>query len=181
MNFNWDDALDQIFGRHLVCPRCKRDQETMVVGYSRRPALTPFAPRHGDCLRGVECEARKLVTLCEECAQAEHLRGTPQDAAGVLASYVLDCRRELDDSLDYLAEYWRDDPDIDEDDLDRPLEEVDPDAFDEESATRQKLEEEYLRYHRQFRELHRRIPDPGWRSEYVEQVHDLGYETLLGD
>lgn len=181
MNFNWDDALDQIFGRHLVCPRCQQDQDALVVGYSRKPSLTPYAPRHGECARGVECEARKLITLCADCAQLEHFRGESQNASQILASYMLDCRRDLDESLDYLAEYWRDDADLDDEDLDRPLEAVDPDAFAEESASRQKLEEEYLRYHGEFREQHRRIPEPGWRSEYVEEIYDLGYETLLGD
>src|SRR4051794_19819944 len=92
MSFNWDDALEQIFGRHLVCPRCQRDQNLLVVGYSRKPSLTPYAPRHGDCPRGAECEARKLITLCVNCAPLEHLRGAPQDASQVLALYMLDCR-----------------------------------------------------------------------------------------
>lgn len=104
-----------------------------------------------------------------------------EDAAQVLASYMFDCRRELDDSLGYLSEYWRDDPDLDDDDLDGRPEEVDPETFAEESELRRKLEEEYLRYHREFRERGGRIPDPGWRSEYVEEVRNLGYETLLGD
>lgn len=181
MNFNWDDALDQIFSRHLVCPRCQRDQDELVVGYARKPSLTPYAPRHGDCADGNDCDARKLITLCVECAQLEHFRGEPEHAGRVLASYMLDCRRDLDASLDYLGEYWRDDPELEDEDLDRRLEDVDPDAFDEESARRQKLEEEYLRYHGEFRERHRPIPDPGWRSAYVEEIVELGYTTLLGD
>ena len=43
------------------------------------------------------------------------------------------------------------------------------------------LENEYLRYHRALRARREPIPDPGWRSEYVEEVRSLGYETLLGD
>ena len=181
MNFTWDEALDEIFRRHLVCPRCQRDQDVLVVGYSRKRSLSPYAPRHGECGAGDQCEARKLVTLCADCAQLERLRGEPQDASRILDSYMLDCRRELDESLDYLTEYWRDDPDLEDQDLDRPLEEVDPDAFAEASALRRRLEEEYLRYHREYRQRGRRIPDPGWRSAYVEEVHALGYDTLLGD
>jgi hypothetical protein len=94
---------------------------------------------------------------------------------------MLDCRRALDESLDYLTEYWRDDEDLDDEDLDRRLEEVNPDAFEAESVARRKLEEEYLRYHREFRGRHHPIPDPGWRSIYVEEIIELGYETLLGD
>ena len=181
MNFNWDDALAEIIGHHLVCPRCQRDQDALVVGYSRRPSLSPFAPRHGECPQGTECDSRKLVTLCADCAVLEHLRGVSQDASHVLVSYMLDCRHELDESVGYLGEYWRDDPDLADEDLDRSLEEVNPDAFHEESALRQKLEEEYLRYHRELRAQHHAIPDPGWRSAYVEEICELGYRTLLGD
>jgi hypothetical protein len=181
MNVNWDEALDQIFSRHLVCPRCERDQEELVVGYARKPSLSRYAPRHRDCADGIDCEARKLITLCADCAQLEHFRGESQRAGRVLASYMLDCRRDLDESLDYLAEYWRDDPDLEDADVEGRFEDVSPDAFDEESALRLKLEEEYLRYHREFRERRRSIPDPGWRSAYVEEIVELGYETLLGD
>ena len=54
-------------------------------------------------------------------------------------------------------------------------------AFREEAEWRRRLEEEYLRYHREFRELRRRIPAPGWRAEYAEEIRDLGYDTVLGD
>ena len=75
MNIDWDQALDQIFSRRLVCPRCHLDQDAIVVGYSRKESLNPYAPRHGDCPRGADCDARKLITLCEDCAQLEHFRG----------------------------------------------------------------------------------------------------------
>lgn len=181
VNFNWDDALDQIFNRHLVCPRCRGEQTELIVGYARKPSLAGYAPRHSDCADGAQCEARKLITLCADCARLEHFRGESQRPGRVLASYMLDCRHDLDDSLSYLAEYWRDDPDFEDEDLDARFEDVSPDAFDEESALRQQLEEEYLRYHREFRERQRPIPHPGWRSTYVEEIVELGYETLLGD
>jgi hypothetical protein len=181
VNFNWDDALDQIFGLHLVCPRCRQDQDALVVGYVRKQALTPYAPRHIQCEHGDECEARKLVTLCEPCAAIEHFRGEVQDAPHVFVSYMLDCRRELDEWLDYVADDWREDTDLQDEDLDRSLEEVDPDAFAEEMSVRRRLEEEYLRYHRELRQRHHRIPEPGWRSAYVEDVRELGHDTLLGD
>ena len=58
---------------------------------------------------------------------------------------------------------------------------MDPEAFREESEWRRRLEEEYLRYHSEFRSLSRRIPAAGWRSEYVEEIRALGYDTVLGD
>jgi uncharacterized protein YihD (DUF1040 family) len=103
------------------------------------------------------------------------------DATELLETYMLDCRRDLEESLDYLAEYWRDDFDLTEEQIDAGLEDVAPEAFGEETEWRKRLEEEYLMYHHEFRERHRRIPAPGWRSEYVEEMRGLGYETLLGD
>jgi hypothetical protein len=181
VQINWEEEIHQIFARRLSCPRCQADVEEMVVGYSRRPELSPFAPRHQNCPRGDACEARKLTTLCTDCARIERLRGTPADAGQLLETYMLDCRRDLEDSLDYLAEYWRDEFDLDEENFDRRLEEVDPDAYREEAEWRGRLEEEYLRYHLEFRNLHRRIPAAGWRAEYVEEIRALGYETSLGD
>jgi hypothetical protein len=61
------------------------------------------------------------------------------------------------------------------------LDDVDPDVFAEEDAWRRRLEEEYLSYHRWFREHNVRIPNPGWRAEYVEEIVALGYTTALGD
>jgi hypothetical protein len=58
---------------------------------------------------------------------------------------------------------------------------VDAEVFEEESQWRHRLEEEYLRYHHEFRQRGRRIPAPGWRSEYAEEIRQLGYDTLLGD
>lgn len=181
MQINWEEAINQIFADHLVCPRCGQDVDSLIIGYSRKPSLNNFAPRHRNCPRGEECEARKLITLCTDCARAERLRGSPVDASQALETYMLDCRRDLEESLDYLAEYWRDDVELADEDLDRPLEEVDPEAFKEESEWRHRLEEEYLMYHHEFRQRQRRIPAPGWRSEYVEEIRDLGYETLLGE
>ena len=68
-----------------------------------------------------------------------------------------------------------------EEQFELPFEEVAPDAAREEAEWRRRLEEEYLRYHAEFRGLHRRIPAAGWRAEYVEEIHSLGYETVLGD
>jgi uncharacterized protein YihD (DUF1040 family) len=94
---------------------------------------------------------------------------------------VNDCRKDLEDCLDYLADYWQEDLDVDPSDMDARLEDIEPDIFAEEDTWRRKLEDEYLSYHRWFREHNQRIPNPGWRSEYVEEIVALGYKTLLGD
>ncbi|MEX0749429.1 MAG: hypothetical protein WD359_01355, partial [Dehalococcoidia bacterium] len=88
---------------------------------------------------------------------------------------------DLEDCLDYLADYWQEDLDVDPNDTTARLEEVDPEIFAEEDAWRRKLEEEYLTLHRRFRDKNVRIPNPGWRGEYVEEILSLGYTTLLGE
>ena len=181
MQIDWEETINGILADRLVCPRCSATSNRVVAGYSRKPTLNAFAPRHRHCPRGADCEARKLITLCEDCARAEHLRGTLSDAAELLEVYLLDCRRDLEESLDYLAEYWRDDTELSDDDYDRSFEDVAPEDFGEEQEWRQRLEQEYMLYHREFRERDRRIPAPGWRSEYAEELRGLGYDTLLGD
>ena len=181
MNIDWDEELGEIFERRLVCPRCAQHHDTLVAGYSRKPALNKYAPRHQDCSAGDECEARKLITLCSDCALLERLVGEPRDASQMLETYMLDCRRDLDGSLNYVADDWRDDFELTDEHLDDTLEVVAPQVFEEEGERRHELEEEYLRYHLEFRERHLRIPHPGWRSDYVEEVRLLGYDTLLGD
>jgi hypothetical protein len=92
-----------------------------------------------------------------------------------------ECRRNLEETLDYLADFWREDLDIDPDEMEKRLEEVDPELFEEENNWRRYLEEQYLKIHQWFRERRLAVPSPGWRSEYVEDIIGLGYPTLLGD
>ena len=92
-----------------------------------------------------------------------------------------ECRRNLEETLDYLSDYWREDLDIDPDEVDKKLDEVDPELFEEENNWRRYLEEQYLKIHQWLRERQIPIASPGWRSEYVEDMVALGYPTLLGD
>ena len=94
---------------------------------------------------------------------------------------ITDCRKDLEESLDYLADFWQEDLDIAPEEMTSRLEDVAPDVFEEETAWRARLEEEYLTYHRWFREHNMRIPEAEWRSQYVEEVIGLGYTTALGD
>jgi hypothetical protein len=94
---------------------------------------------------------------------------------------VQDCRKDLEECLDYLADYWQEDLDIPPEEIAARLEDIAPDVFEEETAWRSRLEEEYLNYHRWFREHNIRVPEPEWRAQYVEEVIGLGYHTTLGD
>lgn len=181
MQINWESTINSIFADHLVCPRCSQETDSLVAGYSRRPNLNQYAPRHRNCPRGSDCDARKLIVLCAKCSRSERLHGSQVDSTQILETYMLDCRRDLEESLDYSTEYWRDDFEISDENFDHSLEEVNSNAFKDEMTWRQRLEEEYLEYHRAFRERHQRIPNPGWRAEYVEEIIALGYETNLGE
>lgn len=181
MQIDWNRTINDILGERVTCLRCGSLASEIVVGYSRSPAASDWSPRFHDCAHKEECDARKLIVVCETCARELRLRARKVDEEGMMQMVISECRRELEECLDYLADYWMEDLDIDPDDMDRRLEEIAPEVFEEEDAVRRRLEEEYLTLHRWFREHHKRIPDPGWRSEYVEEILELGYATQLGD
>lgn len=181
MQIDWDKTIDDILADKIACLRCGSLSTTLVAGYSRSPATSDYAPRTHNCKNKEECDARRLVIVCEQCARELRLRANPVDQEGMMTLLLNDCRKDLEDCLDYLADYWQEDLDVDPNQIDARLEDVDPEIFKEEDEWRHKLEEEYLTYHRWFRENNRRVPNAGWRSEYVEEIATLGYKTLLGD
>ena len=181
MQIDWDKTIDDIFADKMSCLRCGSLSSMLVAGYTRSPGAAEYAPRVHNCKNKEECDARRLVVVCENCAKEVRLRANPVDQEGMMALLINDCRKDLEDCLDYLADYWQEDLDIDPSDADKRLEDIEPDVFAEEDAWRRKLEEEYLQYHRWFRDHGVRVPNPGWRGEYVEEILTLGYTTLLGD
>ncbi len=181
MQIDWSKTINDILANKMLCLRCGRLDRSAYVGYSRSAATTEYAPRCRDCTRKDGCEARKLVVLCQACAREVGLRARPVDQEGLMSLLMNDSRKDLEDCLDYLADYWQEDLDVTPDQVNGRLEEVAPDVFAREDAWRRHLEEEYLSYHRWFRERALRIPNAVWRSEYVEEVIALGYTTLLGD
>ena len=181
MQIDWEKTLDDIFADKMSCPKCGSLNANLVAGYSRSPATSEFAPRTHNCKNPAECDARRLVVVCENCARELRLRTSPVDREAMMTLLLNDCRKDLEDCLDYLADYWQEDLDVDPADGEIRLEEAEPEIFKEEDAWRKQLEEEYLGYHRWFRDHNIHIPNAGWRSEYVEEIFGLGYKTLLGD
>lgn len=181
MQIDWDKAIEEILADKVACPRCSNFTGEMVVGYTREPWGTEYAPRCRLCTQKEDCDARKLVVLCEGCARELGLRVRRVDDETLMMMLFNDCRKDLDDSLEYLADYWQEDLEVPPEDVDKRLEEYSPDAYAEEDEGRRRLEEEYLTYHRWFRDRKIRVPDPAWRSEYVEEIIALGYATLLGE
>lgn len=181
MQIDWQKTIDEILSAEICCPRCGALVPEVIVGYSRLPSASQFAPLCQGCNPREECDARKLVVLCGRCARELRLRGRKTSQEDMMAALLEECRRNLEETLDYLGEYWREDLDIDPEDMDKRLEEVDPQLFAQENAWRRHLEEQYLKFHRWFRERGLRIPNPAWRSEYAEEIIALGYDTLLGD
>ena len=181
MQIDWDKTIDEILADKTACPRCGSLTNDIVVGYTREPWGADYAPRCQLCTGKEDCDVRKLVVLCEGCARELGLRARRVDQEAMMGMLLSDCRKDLEECLSYLAEYWQEELDVPQEDADKRLEEFDPDVFAEEDEARRRLEEEYFTYHRWFREHGLRIPDPAWRAEYVEEIVALGYSTLLGD
>jgi hypothetical protein len=180
MQIDWQSAINDILSKKLSCPRCSSLADEVFVGYLRLPEAAEWAPLCEGCTKRENCDSRKFVLLCESCATALRLRGRKVDEEGFMNA-LLENAGGLEETLDYLADYWREDLDIDPEEMDKRLEEVDADLFDEENNWRRYLEEQYLKIHHWFRERRVAVANPGWRSEYVEDIIALGYPTLLGD
>jgi len=181
MQLDWDKAINEILAEKMACQSCGALGDEMIVGYTRSSDAAEFAERCKDCADKTDCDARKLVVVCDTCAPKFRVNGDKVDEVGMMAIMIEECRHNLEESVDYLATYWKEDAEVDYDDMQRRLDEVDPELFKEEDSWRLRLEEEYLQLHRWFRERRRPVPDPGWRSSYAEDVIGLGYTTLLGD
>lgn len=181
MQLDWDKAINDILAEKMTCQGCGAIGDQMIVGYTRNMEAAEFAMRCRDCVDKTDCDARKLVVVCEPCARTYRVNGEQMDEAGMMGVLMEECRNNLEESVDYLAGYWKEESEVEYDDMSRRLDEVDPELFKEEDGWRMRLEEEYVQLHRWFRERGHPVPDPGWRSQYVEDVIGLGYSTLLGD
>lgn len=181
MQIDWQRTINDILASTLPCPRCGTLVDEAMVGYLRTPEAAVWAPLCDGCSKRDNCDARKMVVLCASCARETRLRGRQVNEQGFLLALLEECRRALEESLDYIADYWREDLDVDPEESDRRLEELEPDLFEEEDNWRRYVEERYLQVHTALREQHVPVPNAGWRSEYVEDVIGAGYATLLGD
>ncbi len=181
MQIDWQRAINDILASKLSCPRCGALVDEAMVGYVRTPEASQWAPLCAGCTKRDNCDARKFVILCPSCASETRLRGRPVNEQGFMLALMEESRRTLDESLEYISDYWREDLDVDPDEMEKRLEDVDPDLFEEEDTWRRYVEEQYLKVHSWLRERHVAVPNPGWRSEYVEEVIAAGYTTLLGD
>ncbi len=181
MQLDWDKAINEILEGKMTCQACGALGDEMIVGYTRSIEAAQFAERCKECVDKSDCDARKLVVVCEPCATTYRVNGEKMDEVAMMGVLLEECRHNLEESVDYLASYWKEDAEIEYEDMQKRLDEVDPELFKEEDSWRLRLEEEYLQMHRWFRERHKPIPDAGWRSQYVEDVMGLGYTTVLGD
>jgi hypothetical protein len=181
LQVDWDKAINEILAEKLTCQACSVLAEQLVVGYTRSVDAAEFALRCKDCTDKTDCDARKLVWVCQDCARKYRVNGQLTDETGMMSALLDECRHNLEESVDSLATYWKEDVEVEFEEMQKRIDEVDPELFREEDSWRMRLEEEYLKLHRWFRESHQPIPDPGWRSQYVEDVIELGFSTLLGD
>ena len=181
MQIDWQRAINDILATKLSCPRCGSFADEVLVGHLRTAEAAEWAPLCEGCSKRDNCDSRKFVLLCPSCATEVRLRGRRVDEHGFMLALLEESRRTLEESLDYITEYWREDLDVDPEEIEKPLQETEPDLFEEEDSWRRYVEEQYLKVHAWLRERHIPIPNPGWRSEYVEEAIGAGYTTLLGD
>ena len=181
MQIDWQRAINDILASKLSCPRCGTLVDEVMIGYLRTTEAAQGAPLCDGCTKRDNCDARKFVLLCPPCATETRLRARPVNEQEFMLALMEECRRSLDVSVDYIADYWREELDIDPQEMDKRLDEVEPDLFEEENSWRRYVEEQYLKVHAWLRERRITIPSPGWRSEYVEEVVVAGYTSLLGD
>jgi len=181
MQIDWQRAINDILASKLSCPRCGTLADEAMVGYLRSAEAAEWAPLCEGCSKRDNCDTRKFVLLCPSCAAETRLRGRPVNEQGFMLALLDECRRCLEESLDYIVDYWQEDLDIDPLDMDKRFEEIEPELFEEEDTWRRYVEERYLHVHAWLRERHMPVPDPGWRSEYVEAAIGAGYATRLGE
>src|SRR3989304_9581613 len=119
VQIDWSKTINDIFSDKITCPRCGTLNTSVVAGYSRSPSAADYAPRCQDCARREDCDARKLVVVCEPCARELRLRARHIDQEGMMSLLVNDCRKDLEDCLEYLVDYWQEDLGIDPEDMER--------------------------------------------------------------
>ena len=134
MSVDWDKTINEILAGTLACQACNALGDEMVVGYTRSTEAAEFAARCQECTDKSDCDARKLVVVCEACASRYRVNGQLMTEAGWMGVQLDECRRNLEESLDYLSTYWKEEAEIEFADMSRKLEEVDPDTFREEDG-----------------------------------------------
>ena len=75
----------------------------MLIGYMRTREAVEWAPLCEGCSRRDGCDTRKLVVLCQRCATSVRLRGRRVDEEHLMLALMDDCRRLLEETLDYLG------------------------------------------------------------------------------
>src|SRR5215208_825634 len=136
MQIDWVKTIEDIFSNQVSCPRCGILSPQLVAGYSRAPWAAEYAPRCQSCTHKEDCDSRKLVFLCESCAKELRLRARPVNQEEMMTLHMQDCRKDLEECLDYLADYLQEVLDIPPEDAEARLEDVAPDVFEEETAWR---------------------------------------------
>jgi hypothetical protein len=104
---DWDKAINEILAEKMLCQSCGAMGDQMVVGFTRNAEAAEFAERCRECVDKSDCDARKLVIVCETCAAKFRVNGHLMDETGMMTVRLEECRRNLEESIDYLASYWK--------------------------------------------------------------------------
>ena len=183
MQLDWDKAINEILSEKMTCQACgatgRRDDRRLHARSLRRRVRDALQRmRRQDRLR--RAQARRRL---RSRARAQHrVNGEVMDEAGMMGVLLDECRRNLEDSIDYLATYWKEEIEVDYDDMAEGARRSRPGAF----QGRRRVAFAARRGVPPAPPLVPRAPcaHPGSRggaANYVEEVIGLGYTTLLGD
>src|SRR5687767_6357851 len=92
MQIDWVKTIEDIFSNQVSCPRCGILSPQLVAGYSRAPWAAEYAPRCQSCTHKEDCDSRKLVFLCENCAKELRLRARPVNQEEMMTLLMQDCQ-----------------------------------------------------------------------------------------
>ncbi len=68
MQIDWNQTINEIFSDKLSCFRCgSLSSEIVAVDSAGHRLLAEYSPCFHECAHKEECDARKLVVVCEAC------------------------------------------------------------------------------------------------------------------
>src|SRR5689334_1746821 len=97
MQIDWQKAVGDILA--ISCPRCGPPTPQLFAGHSDAPWAADYALRCQDCADKEGCESRKLIFLCQACAEELRLRVRPVDEVGMMTLLIEECRDDLEGCL----------------------------------------------------------------------------------
>ncbi len=88
MQIDWQNTIEEILANKISCLRCGSLVSEVMVGYLRSAEASRYAPLCQGCNPREDCDARKLVIVCEACGGELRLRGRKVDHEGMMVALL---------------------------------------------------------------------------------------------